>query len=1401
MIDKIIPRHLDSDTDERLVEEGVMTDALNVVLSVTSDGTGGVLQNAVSTQAIEADGEGVSSTAVVIGSVSDSQRDRVYFFVHDTANADGDGIYMYTPSNNTYKKVFTSSWFDFDASYTVKADVVNAAFQQDGVLQTIVYFTDGNNQPRKINIDRALNNEYTGLSNSGLDIALSTMRSASTYSPLFRFVTDSSFSENNFHRNCFQFATQIVYNDNEVSALSPYSKIAVNPFTFFGAIEEGGYGVPSSENNVCIIKHQIDPSHPDVKSVRILARETNDGNFFIVDEFNPNENVRRSVFGTETTVYNSATKEYRFYNDSQGSVIDINTSTKLYDNVPLKAVGQTVVGNRLVFSNYTEGRPNHDVQANISVSYDETGSGYTELVSSSDFASMFSHTDSPFQQTIDLENATDISSTTVIPVGALFDFSFSFYPSMTVSDTGYIIKWEAVGLDEYLNTVETGPVGSSSIYLHNGTPNYFSFSGASDTTQNPTGLADQIQAALDQESIAVNYLADFSTTSPVGGVFTNIPVVAVFKFGEVTSSTNDQIVLKPRITNIFIDDSEFDPNDLIFSAGPVEYRPSDNENFSDMYPNAGNDQSEATYSNISNDPSGFSISISYSSVINTFKAGATHSFGIVYYDKFGRSGFVNEIGSAYVKYPAERNIGDEQKTASVSVSFASTETAPDWAESYQLVYDGSSVSDFFQYSVGGAYVKRKAETSGNLRLIDENTHSIYVSLKTLDIYREDKGVARDYSFTEGDKLRIVSYENSNASLGPEYPLSSNNHVIEFDVLGVVKDPEDIIHIDVQESHEGSAISQDPHAGTFLILGAPQVESTVGNTGSVNKYVGFDWYQITGNDYNTTDTVSAIANYWNRGVIVDIVSPKKFSSESIYYEIGDRRRIGVSRVPGVGPHGAGIKTNSGDCWYRPVACKGPVPVSGSWITISSTAEEIPEGWIYRHKFIEDRNITDLYESKDWSRGRAHTTFKNAATINRFNGLTWSDPYEEDVSVLSLSSFTPSTANFFSFDSKYGAVNYIDNLNSDLVALQENKMAIAAVNKEFLNYADGSSSVAVSNTVIGSPQYSSGDFGMGSDVSSVLLRDGQVFFADRSRRKIMRYSGGQLTPISDKGMSAWFDSKISSISSAKIVSGYDPESDIYYVTLDDETAGYNVPLGKWQSKYSFSPDCYSFINSRMLSFKSASIDGTDYIAHSHDGSTRLNFYGTPSEAEVTVVSKRSPDSVKTFNALSTHSDSAWGARITSDLGQDTGENNMPSNSFQEKEGAYYRDIPGNDTYSYLILGYVDSQDGAQLTLSRKLVGLSIPLGAVLAISTDDGESWPGTAVITNVRANERKIVTTSQTPLTGYLVAIKTLKSGVDGDRIRGHYAKISLTNSSSTKEELFSISTHISNSPLNHALGQ
>jgi len=298
--------------------------------------------------------------------------------------------------------------------------------------------------------------------------------------------------------------------------------------------------------------------------------------------------------------------------------------------------------------------------------------------------------------------------------------------------------------------------------------------------------------------------------------------------------------------------------------------------------------------------------------------------------------------------------------------------------------------------------------------------------------------------------------------------------------------------------------------------------------------------------------------------------------------------------------------------------------------------------------------------------------------------------------------------------------------------------------------------------------------------------------------MRFAGGQLTPISNKNVQNVFNDFFGG-DRDRFVSGYDPDDAAYYITgtssntpTKNTTYSYNVNYGKWQSRCSFVPDFYGFVNNLMLSFK----EQNGHI-HSHDSGIFNTFYGDASDSIVEVVSKLSPSRVKVYNAISYEGDSGnWdvvgNADITTDLSQETGG----VTSWRENEGSYYaampRDKSSNSTSEEIHIGDLTLDSVTTYTVTgARLNRLPIPLNIDLTIA---GE----TKQVTAYTATTITFNTALSSPTTNM-----KLELAREGDVIRGHYAKIKLTlpsADSGTKQELYCINTHITDSKSHHPLG-
>ena len=514
-----------------------------------------------------------------------------------------------------------------------------------------------------------------------------------------------------------------------------------------------------------------------------------------------------------------------------------------------------------------------------------------------------------------------------------------------------------------------------------------------------------------------------------------------------------------------------------------------------------------------------------------------------------------------------------------------------------------------------------------------------------------------------------------------------------------------------------------------------------------------------------------------------------------------------------------------------------------------------------KVIENQTPAEFITEKAWGKGRVHATFERAATVNRYNSITYSQPYADDTSVLSLSSFVPSQGNFFDLPSEHGACTFLGISSDQLIAMQENKVSRLGLNKDVLETGTQAGVVTISSQLINNLVSYAGDFGT-SNPESVLIRDGIVYFADVARRAIVKLSSNGLEVISNKDISSTVEEKIASWETASgktIVSGFDPEDNIYYITFSPQgsfngyTLGYDEKGGFWQGNYTFYADRYAALKDRFFGFKSSN----NTIVHEFKDSALSNkFFNTDGSADaskIRVVFNANPSMVKTFQALSIEAKQPWSAKVLDSDGRQS-----DSISFSKREDSFYGSIGGIKEYlsslgvgggtdldrhtsdsRYLPLGTVSSatnsgdqgfgNDKSTIVLENSLRGMSIPLGYELYYIDSSGNmaaarsnlaEYGEAPKITSVDRSTSTVVvepafdTTPQDDAVGEVAAgtklfIGNPNKGLTSERIRDRYAVAELSFTPSlvgnsdyvfSGEELYAINAHFSNSPLNDAIG-
>jgi len=410
MIDKLKPQKLDKSSDERIVPKTSMIDALNAVVdehnitagSDLSDtiGDSNVLKSTRSNTFIPyerwphpvGDMTPTQGMLRVLGATTDNRGKVVYMYVWSNIPEE-QGVFAYDPygllpSHNTtgrIHRVFQSEEFNFDPLGFVTGDVVyinnnssefingqlNGNYTIENEKDPILYFTDNNSEPKKLNVYRSLLDNHDLDEGYNLTDYITACPKLGLHTISFNFQSDPSRTVSNFTQTKgFQFAYQLIYRDGVESAISPYSDIAFPDVL----IQQGATPIVDHlSNNMCLLQLPQLPedivNRTEISEIRLLAREGNEGSFLVIDQVSTTENYVAESNNVSNTIWDATTYQYKFYNDRIVTGVDPLEVSKQFDSLPRKAEAQTVVNNRLKYANYLDGFDEVKVDCTTEVLY------------------------------------------------------------------------------------------------------------------------------------------------------------------------------------------------------------------------------------------------------------------------------------------------------------------------------------------------------------------------------------------------------------------------------------------------------------------------------------------------------------------------------------------------------------------------------------------------------------------------------------------------------------------------------------------------------------------------------------------------------------------------------------------------------------------------------------------------------------------------------------------------------------------------------------------------------------------------------------------------------------------------------------------------------------------------
>lgn len=456
---------INKDLDERITPSDMLIDAENFVVTTSDNSGAGVGKNVPGN--IKKTNYNISG-AKTIGKGTNPSQEKVYNFVKGTNH---DYIIEYNVETNTSEIVLqatTGGVLNFKSGERItNVDIISSG--EDG--GDLIAWSGDSNPPRIVNIERAKTWAVDGFTED----QISVMKPAPVFAPVITLQSTINTELTNFLEDKFlQFAYRYKYEDGYYSAISSWSQVAFLPSSF--ALDYQTYENLGMVNLANTVNISFNCGDINVIGIDLLFKESESSTVYIIDKLIkieegwniPNQSIT-----------------YNFYGNKIYGVLEESQYFRNFDNVPLKAKAQSVIGNRLVYGNITEGRDiSEPVKLNVDYSssslvIDEKEGIVSDVIKETTYSNVVDFEwgteeggSTPVDEmdyetnTIIIDRTTDFPSATnidlrlkVSPKGIYFGSTYSVY----VKD-GSTTLFSTTGLSGEENITYTMAISSGTIY-------------------------------------------------------------------------------------------------------------------------------------------------------------------------------------------------------------------------------------------------------------------------------------------------------------------------------------------------------------------------------------------------------------------------------------------------------------------------------------------------------------------------------------------------------------------------------------------------------------------------------------------------------------------------------------------------------------------------------------------------------------------------------------------------------------------------------------------------------------------------------------------------------------------------------------------------------------------------
>jgi hypothetical protein len=373
---------MNKDLDERLIPNGQYKHAENIEVLTGEGGDVGVVKAILGNAKVD-DVSLSNENFVCVATVSDDKRNRIIYLISGETK---DIIAEYNTQNKSTDLVAVDikkaqsegSFLNFGKNLITGINIVD----------DFLFFTDNRNEPKKINI--AIFKQGTvdvdthtvlvrETINTGIDIDesfVTVIKKKPLTAPRYKITPSTTLDSKTVFEKIFpRFAIRYKYQDGEYSAIGPFTDVAFNPAykdsysvnNYYD--KQGGYNRAMQNGIDYVTIYDFVPHHmpEDVVQVDLLYKQENSAVVYVVESFVRGQNEFTApgstinVFGldpnTNETFSNGRDDRgaYVINSDKIKSALPENQLLRNFDVVPNKALAQEIVGNRVVYGNYTYG--------------------------------------------------------------------------------------------------------------------------------------------------------------------------------------------------------------------------------------------------------------------------------------------------------------------------------------------------------------------------------------------------------------------------------------------------------------------------------------------------------------------------------------------------------------------------------------------------------------------------------------------------------------------------------------------------------------------------------------------------------------------------------------------------------------------------------------------------------------------------------------------------------------------------------------------------------------------------------------------------------------------------------------------------------------------------------------